>query len=72
MNLIRNNPVTNEDTQLSEKAHGPDFGGMNSESARSKPIAVRSQVFEIPDELFQVNEEIMLSTDGLNVNSLDL
>ena len=58
MNLIKNTIVTTEDMQLAEKSHGPDLGGIKSKSTRSKPIAVRTQVIEMLDEILQVNEEI--------------
>ena len=70
MNLIKNMEITTEDVNLAEKAFGPDVGSMKGKSTRKSPIPAFSNVIEIPRELLSVNEEIILSIDGLNVNTL--
>ena len=70
MNLIKNMEITTEDVNLAEKAFGPDVGSMKGKSTRKSSIPAFSNVIEIPRELLSVNEEIILSIDGLNVNTL--
>ena len=70
MNLIRNAKITTEDINLAEKAFGPDVGSLKGKITRSRPLPAQSNVIEIPTELLRINEDIVLSIDGLTVNSL--
>ena len=70
MNLIKNMEITTEDVNLAKKAFGPDVGSMKGKSTRKSPIPALSNVIEIPTELLSLNEDITLSIDGLNVNTL--
>ena len=70
MNLINNNKVTAQDTELAEKVCGPDTGSIKGKSARSKPKQAIPQDIDLPKELVEINEDITLSVDGLNVNKV--
>ena len=70
MNLIKNSKVTTEDINLAQKAFGPDVGALKGKTTRKAPTPAFSNVIEIPQELLKINEEIVLSIDGLAVNSL--
>ena len=70
MNMIKNSEITTEDVNLAEKAFGPDVGALKSKTTRRKPAKAISNVIEIPTELLSINEDITLSIDGLEVNSL--
>ena len=71
MNLICDAKITTEDINLAEKAFGPDVGSMKGRITRSRPLPAQSSIREIPPELLQINEDIVLSIDGLTVNSLN-
>ena len=70
MNLIRNAKITTKDINLAQKAFGPDVGSIKGKTTRNRPLPAQSNVIEIPPELLRINEDIVLSIDGLSVNSL--
>lgn len=70
MNLIKNAQITTEDINLAEKAFGPDIGAIRGKITRRATVPAFSSVVEIPAELLSIQEEVILSIDGLNVNSL--
>ena len=70
MNLIRNNEVTTEDVKLAIKAFGPDVAGIKGKTTRRKPIPVIDNKIEIPEELLEVQRDVVLSIDGMTVNTL--
>ena len=70
MNLIKNLKVTTADINLAEKAFGPDVGEIKGKTTRSKSKVAESNVIELPPELISIHEEVILSIDGLAVNTL--
>jgi hypothetical protein len=70
MNLIRNNIVSTEDINLATKAYGDDIGQIKGKTTRKRPSPVVSNLVEIPDELLDVQKDVILSIDGMTVNSL--
>jgi hypothetical protein len=70
MNLIKNNVVTTDDVNLATKAFGPDIGGIEGKTTRSRPTPVQNNMVEIPDELLDVQQDLTVSMDGLTVNSI--
>ena len=70
MNLIKNNVVTTDDVNLATKAYGPDVGGIKGKTTRSWPTPVANNMVEIPDELLDIQQDLIVSIDGLTVNSL--
>jgi hypothetical protein len=70
LNLIWNNIVTTEDVNLAVKAFGPDVGDIKGKTTRSHHKPVTSNIVEIPDELLEVQKDVILSMDRMTVNSL--
>jgi hypothetical protein len=70
MNLIRNNTVATKDVNLAVKAFGPDVGDIKGKTTRSRPTPVSNNIIEIPDKLLEVQKDVILSLDGMTVNSL--
>jgi hypothetical protein len=70
MNLIKNNVVTTDDVHLATEALGPDIGGIKGKTTRSRPTPVQNNMIEIPDELLDVQQDLIVSMDGLTVNSI--
>ena len=70
MNLIKNNVVTTDDVNLALKAYGPDVGGIKGKTTRSRPTPVANNLVEIPEELLDIQQDLIVSIDGLTVNSL--
>jgi hypothetical protein len=55
---------------LAVKAFGPDVGDIKGKMTRSCPKLVTSNIVEIPAELLEVQKDVILSMDGMTVNSL--
>jgi hypothetical protein len=70
MNMIRNNEVTTDDVNLAMKVYGPDVAGIKGRTTRNRPRPVINNTIEIPDELLEVQKDVVLSIDGMTVNSL--
>ena len=70
MNLIKNNKVTTKDVAMAERVYGPDIGALKGNTTRKKPIPVTSNLIEIPEELLEMQQDIVLSLNDLTVNSL--
>ena len=70
MNPIKNNKVTTDDVNLAMKDNGPYVGEIKRETNRSMPMPVVSNTIEIPEELLEVQQDLIVSMDGLIVNSL--
>ena len=67
MNLIKNNEVSTADVNLAEKAFGPDIGAIKGKTTRRKPMPVVDNQIEIPDELVEVQKDVILLIDGIKV-----
>jgi hypothetical protein len=70
MNLIRNTKVTTKDVSLAIKAFGPDVENIKGKTTRRRPTPISKNIIEIPDELLDVQRDVVLSMDGMVVNSL--
>jgi len=70
MNLIRNNPVTTKEIILAEKVYGPDVGTKKGKGTRRRPNQVVDASIELPDELMDLQKEVMVSLDGMEINSV--
>jgi hypothetical protein len=70
MNSIRKNPVTIEDVNISEAIFGPDIGGIQGKTTRSKPNPVFSDYIEIPPELVRRQQHVTLCIDTMFVNGI--
>ena len=71
MNLIKDIEITSKDLDLAEKAFRLDVGNLKGKTTQSTPEAVQDEIAEIPKELLNVNRDIILSIDGISVNSLN-
>ena len=70
MNLIKNNLVTTQDVDIAQKIFGEDVGALKGKSTRSKHIPVVKDTIEIPRELVDAQQAVVLCIDGLSVNGL--
>jgi hypothetical protein len=70
MNSIRNNPVTIEDVNLSGAIFGPDIGGIQGKTTRSKPNPVVSDYIEILPELVRRQQNVTLCIDTMFINGI--
>jgi hypothetical protein len=70
MNLIQNNMVTTDNINLATKVFGDDIGALKGKITRRKPTPVTSNIIEIPNELIEVQQDVILSMDGITVNSI--
>jgi hypothetical protein len=70
MNAIRNLPITIEDIKLAEQIFGPDIGSLKGKTTRGKPSPVVSDYIEIPQELINNHQDIVLCMDGMMINGI--
>ena len=63
--------VTSKDVDLAEKAFGPDTGNLKGKTTQSTPEVIYDQTMQIPEELLDVNRDIILSADGMSSNNLN-
>jgi len=72
MNLMKNDVVTTAEVNLGMKAYGPDIWGIKGKTTRSQLTPVASNLVKIPEELLDIQHGLIISMDGLTVNSLKL
>ena len=72
VNLIRNNQVANAVVNLATKAYGLDIATLKGKSTRKNPPPVVNKLIEISIKLLELQQDVMLTIDGLTVNSLKL
>jgi hypothetical protein len=72
MNLITNNPITQEDIAIAEQVFGPDISSLKEKTTRKTPIPVVNNYIEIPQELFIKQDKIIICINGIKVNGLNL
>jgi hypothetical protein len=70
MNLIVNNLITQKDIDIAESIFGPEIGSLKGKTIRKTPIPVIDDFIELPRELFEQQEKIVLCIDGIKVNGL--
>ena len=70
MNLIKNNPITNDDVKIAANIFGPDVSTIKSKTTRRRPLPVIDDYIEIPRALVQNQQNVTLAIDGITVNSL--
>eukprot|EP00977_Amphora_coffeiformis_P023448 scaffold13397_cov183-Amphora_coffeaeformis.AAC.7 len=71
-NMIKDNPVTEDDLRLAITAYGDHLDGaaLKGKITRQKPIPVRHNTVSIPPELVETHRNIELCVDGMYVNNL--
>jgi hypothetical protein len=70
MNLITNNPVTQEDIEISEQIFGKDISSLKGKTTRKTPSPVINDYIEIPKEFYVKQDNIVICIDGIKVNGL--
>ena len=71
LNFIKENEVATEDIILAEKVCSPNPRSLKGKSMQLKSAPAADDLAEILGKLLNINEELILSTAGLLVNSLD-
>ena len=68
MNLIRNNPVTKEDINITMKVYGPDIRALKGKTVRKKYPQVKRDYIKLPQELSSESMgKITLMIDTISV-----
>lgn len=70
MGSIQNCPVVLEDVQLMEKIYGKDIPTLKGKTVRKKPQPVVSDYVEVPKELIEAHQGIILCADIMYVEKL--
>jgi Reverse transcriptase (RNA-dependent DNA polymerase) len=70
MNAIKNLPITIEDIKLAEQIFGPDIGALKGKTTRQKPSPVVSDYIDIPPELIDNHQQVVLCMDGMKINGV--
>ena len=68
--MLKNNPIALEDTNIAEKVFGPDMSSLKGKSTRKKPIPVVTDYLEIPDHIVENHREVILEVDAIFVNKI--
>ena len=63
MNAISNCPITLEDIKIAEQIYGKDIASLKGKTTRTKPLPVIKDYIDIPKELIERHEEIVLAID---------
>ena len=64
MNLINNNPITNNDIKLVENIFEPDISTIKSKTTRRRPLPLIDDYIEISRALVQNQQNVTLAIDG--------
>ncbi len=70
MNTIKNNPVTTEDINITEKMFRPDISFLKGKTTCCKLVPVVKHYIEIPWELIGAQHSVTLCLDGMNINGI--
>ena len=70
MNIIKNNLARTDDMNLAKINYGLDVGGVIGKTTRIRQMIAVRNIVEIPNEFLEVQKALIVSIDGLTVNSL--
>ena len=70
MNGIANCPITLNDVDITEQIHGPNVASLKGKTTRRKPAPVVSDQVNIPPELVERHENMVLCLDTIFVNQM--
>ena len=62
-NIIHNFPVMVEDIEISERIFGPDVSTLKGRTTKQRPKVVVDGFIEIPREIIENNQELILCMD---------
>jgi hypothetical protein len=70
MNLITNNPITQEDIAIAEQVFGTDISSLKGKTTRKTPSPIVNNYIEIPQKLYMKQDNIILCIHEMKVNGL--
>ena len=71
-NLIKNCPVTVEHINIAEKIFGPDIATQKGKSTRPKSPRIVDDQIEIPKEIMEKYNNLLLCIDNMFINQIPL
>jgi len=71
-NIIKNCPVTAADVDIAEKLFGPDIGALKGKSTRPTSPVVKDDLIEIPKEIKELHQDLILCIDIMFINGLPM
>jgi hypothetical protein len=70
MNLITNNPITQEDIAIAEQVFRTLISSLKGKTTRKTPSPIVNNYIKIPEKLYTKQENIVLCINGIKVNGL--
>jgi hypothetical protein len=70
MNIIANNPVTQDNINMAENIFRPDIDTLKGKTTRMKPTPIIEDYIEIPNEIIKAQHNIMLCINTMYVNRM--
>ena len=68
MNVIKNCPVTSDHVDIAEKIFGIDVATLKGKTTKKQTPKVLEDTVDVPEELYQLNDQLELYIDGMYVN----
>ena len=68
MNVIKNWPVTSDHVDIAEKIFGIDVATLKGKTTTKQTPKVLEDTVDVPEELYQLNDQLELYIDGMYVN----
>jgi len=71
-NLIEDCTVTTKDVETAERVFGPDVGTLKEKTIRKKSHVVKNGFIEIPPEILEQHQDLVLEIDLVFVNGMPM
>ena len=71
-NLIEDCSVTTKDVETAERVFGPDVGTLKGKTVRKKSPVVKNDLIEIPPEILERYQDLVLEIDLMFVNGMPM